>query len=335
MTPGTALFVHPGLKVRPCALGYGVFTDEPIAQGTVVEECHYLRMPTAEVGRVVGDYVYELSFREGEADPGESWAALPLGFGCIYNHASSPNLGYVRGPREPGAPDVFSFHAARDIVAGEQLTVTYGMTWWRNRGMEPPGDEPAQSRDFPLLPADDDHERALVELLLQWRFHRHRGDLATALREGERALELARERGPSSAALAVYVEAVVQRGQRGEPILELVTEARRTFPDNLRLCWEAARVELAAARPQAARELLGQVVAAAEKSELERLGTNARLVTVDAPRALAQALFDLGAYAEAARWFGAAEQAAGRDEERLELRTKRVLAQARARAVIP
>lgn len=329
MTPGAALFVHPGLKVRPCALGYGVFTDEAIPEGALVEECHYLRMPTAEVGPVLGEYVYDLKFREEDAAPTESWAVLPLGFGSIYNHASSPNLGYVRGPLEPGAPDVVTFHAARDIAAGEQLTVSYGAAWWQRRGMEPPGDEPAQARDFPLPSADAaDHE--VLDLLAQWRFHRHRGDNVAARREGERALAMARELGTSPGALATFLEAIVQRSERGEPPEELVVQARLTFPDNLRLCWEAARLELSASRPQSARALLSRVVAGSEHSELARLGTSARLLTVDAPRALAQAHFDLGDYAEAARWFGAAEQATLRDDERLELRAKRVLAQARA-----
>lgn len=130
-----SLFVHPGLKVRPCEWGWGVFTDEPIAEGELIEECHYLLAPWASIASSpLSDYV----FQSREAVPGaqalEEPVAIVLGFGMIYNHSSEANATYYQG----GARNLFRFHATRDIAAGEQICINYGDTWWGLRGQDTP-----------------------------------------------------------------------------------------------------------------------------------------------------------------------------------------------------
>ena len=139
MEPGPALFVHPGLKVRPCEWGYGVFTDEAIPEGGILEECHYLKAPYKSLhNSIVSDYVFNLEWGAHEEDQGPEWVALVMGFGMIYNHSQEPNVAYYRGYQKGDPKDVFTFYATRDIEAGEQLCITYGENWWKTRGQQMP-----------------------------------------------------------------------------------------------------------------------------------------------------------------------------------------------------
>ena len=135
-----ALFVHPGLKVRPCEWGYGVFTDQPIAEGTIIEECHYLKVPFRAVRNSdVTDYVFNIEWGPHEEDRGGEWVAIVMGFGMIYNHSQENNVSYYRGFQTgKGTRDVFTFYATRDIEAGEQLCISYGENWWQTRGQDMP-----------------------------------------------------------------------------------------------------------------------------------------------------------------------------------------------------
>lgn len=135
MSQGEPLFIRPGVKVRPCEWGFGVFTDEFIPEGAHIEECHYLKVPAPSIsGPPMTDYVFTLTWGEHEEQrPGE-WLAVVLGYGMIYNHSPKPNVAYFRG----GERDLFTFYATRDIQPGEQLCITYGENWWNTRGQEMP-----------------------------------------------------------------------------------------------------------------------------------------------------------------------------------------------------
>jgi SET domain-containing protein len=135
MNLGPALFLHPGVKVRPCEWGRGVFTDEPIPAGALIEECHYLKVPQARCrGEPLDDYVFELRWHRHEEPRKGTWVAVVMGYGMIYNHSGAPNAVYSRGVDR----DVFRYHALRDIHPGEQICVSYGEEWWKGRGAEMP-----------------------------------------------------------------------------------------------------------------------------------------------------------------------------------------------------
>lgn len=135
MNQGSALFLHPGLKVRPCEWGMGVFTDAFIEAGALVEECHYLKVPQSRCrGEPLDDYVFEIRFGPHEEPRKGMWVAIVMGYGMIYNHSSEPNVSYSRGVDR----DVFRFHALRDIHPGEQLCISYGEAWWTARDMAMP-----------------------------------------------------------------------------------------------------------------------------------------------------------------------------------------------------
>ncbi len=98
--------------------GRGVFTDARIARDDVIERCPVIEIPAAEQERVdrtvLFDYYYGWGGPRGPI-------ALPLGYGAIYNHSSSPNARCSRKLDER----VLEFVALRDIEPGEEILVDY------------------------------------------------------------------------------------------------------------------------------------------------------------------------------------------------------------------
>jgi hypothetical protein len=105
-----------GLEVRPApGKGRGVFATRSFARGEVVELAPVLALRPGDVDAalctVLGSYVF-------------AWrgtVAVGLGFASIYNHAWDPNLHYFKR-FEAG---LLEFVAARDIAAGDELTINY------------------------------------------------------------------------------------------------------------------------------------------------------------------------------------------------------------------
>lgn len=135
MNTGEALYLHPGVKVRPCKWGYGVFTDEFIKAGDLIEECRYLKVLQKQTRQPpLDDYVFQIRWSATEQEPAGDWVALVLGYGMLYNHAKEHNAMYSRMTDR----EVFTFHAVRDIHPGEQIFINYGDEWWDTRGEEVP-----------------------------------------------------------------------------------------------------------------------------------------------------------------------------------------------------
>lgn len=108
-----------GISVRRSERsGRGVFADRHFSPGEVIEKCPVIVIPSSQLDfiyeTVLGDYVYPW-----EMDV--EHAAVPLGFGCIYNHSYDPNADWVQNTDE-----LTQYYVAlRDIDAGEEITVNY------------------------------------------------------------------------------------------------------------------------------------------------------------------------------------------------------------------
>ena len=63
----------------------------------------------------------------------EDTAALALGYGSLYNHASVGN----NAKYEHASRYTFRFLATKPIAVGEEILVTYGPEWWKSRGVDP------------------------------------------------------------------------------------------------------------------------------------------------------------------------------------------------------
>ena len=115
--------------------GWGVYTREKIQGDSLVEVCPVVVYPE--------DILKIAKWNAGD-DPtacvhlglplyslrwGEDQCAVPLGYGAIYNHSDSNNCQFVGG-HEHGLLYIVSL---RDIEPGEQLTVSYGETWFEGK----------------------------------------------------------------------------------------------------------------------------------------------------------------------------------------------------------
>jgi len=110
------------LEVRRSRLdNFGVFTQESLSRGDIIEECHVI---------VLGDKHEDLSkYYFDWPKPGEESVALALGYGSIYNHSDYPNATWDNDTDR----NVIVFKASIDIQQGQEITLNYGKAWFEAR----------------------------------------------------------------------------------------------------------------------------------------------------------------------------------------------------------
>ncbi|MGD2113805.1 MAG: SET domain-containing protein [Acidobacteriota bacterium] len=120
-----ALYLNPKIEVADSALpGYGVFANRPIRAGEILEECPVLILP------LESDALFDYRFRWPKVLDYRGYA-IPLGFGCIYNHQDDPNADWDSDEERR----LFIYRAIKDISAGEEIFISYnfGEDYWANR----------------------------------------------------------------------------------------------------------------------------------------------------------------------------------------------------------
>jgi len=127
------LFKHPHLVVAPCQFGHGVFATQYIPADTTLEECHHLRIREEDCSGIMNDYVYNLLPECDDSEEESEYCSLPLGWGCIFNHADDHNTEYWHDTER----DLIVFHTIKDVSPGEQLFINYGKDWWETRECRP------------------------------------------------------------------------------------------------------------------------------------------------------------------------------------------------------
>lgn len=129
--------IHPSVYVDWVeeVSGWGVFTKEKIAKNTIIEASPVIVYPV-EILKIaswnaqeeggsnvsLGISLYSLRW-------GEQFAAVPMGYGGMYNHSDRNNCQFVNDV-ENGILYILSL---RDIEPGEQLLVSYGEDWFDNK----------------------------------------------------------------------------------------------------------------------------------------------------------------------------------------------------------
>lgn len=98
--------------------GRGVFTYEPIPEGSLLEICPVILMPGSSVALLDKTALYDYYFQWGEKN---DRCAIVLGFGSLYNHSFEPNAEYDMD-YENETLDIF---ALRNIEAGEEILFNY------------------------------------------------------------------------------------------------------------------------------------------------------------------------------------------------------------------
>jgi SET domain-containing protein len=98
--------------------GRGVYADENISKGAVIEVCPVVIIPKAELSIIHKTVLHDYYFLWGED---LDQAAIALGYGSVYNHDSDPNADYILDFTN----DTIEFVALRDIAKGDEITVDY------------------------------------------------------------------------------------------------------------------------------------------------------------------------------------------------------------------
>lgn len=100
--------------------GYGVFANDFISAGELIERCPIIRIEHRECpnlrGTVLEGYLFDWSSKDSFA------AALVMGYGMVYNHSYSPNCKNTKNFNETS----MDHYAIRDIHPGEEITLNYG-----------------------------------------------------------------------------------------------------------------------------------------------------------------------------------------------------------------
>lgn len=114
------------IEVKPSTVaGYGVFATRTFEKGEVIEEC-----PVIMVNQYSSDLTNYIFIWERNIDRVKNFA-LPLGYGCVYNHSKAPNAAWHCDIENRK----MVFTAARTIYAGEEIFTYYGDYWFGVRGM--------------------------------------------------------------------------------------------------------------------------------------------------------------------------------------------------------
>jgi hypothetical protein len=109
----------PSLYVAPSKLGgRGVFTEDPLEAGDLIEICPVIVLPPTELPVIHGTRLHDYYFLWGDA---QDACAIALGYGSLYNHAYEPNARYLIDYEH----ETIDFYCIRPIEGGEEITVNY------------------------------------------------------------------------------------------------------------------------------------------------------------------------------------------------------------------
>lgn len=95
--------------------GRGVYANESIKKGEIIEVCQLLIVNEDEIGDYLSRYVFHYRGKK---------LAIVLGNGSLYNHTKSPNITCYFDYKL----ETLTFESMRDIEAGEELLINYGYT---------------------------------------------------------------------------------------------------------------------------------------------------------------------------------------------------------------
>jgi len=100
---------------------WGVFASELIPKGTVIETARTLKLKDDHIfqeDNILNDYVYKFDDRH---------SILALGYGSLFNHNDDPHVEYNI------VDNKISYTTVKDIKPNEEVYISYGDKWWRNR----------------------------------------------------------------------------------------------------------------------------------------------------------------------------------------------------------
>ena len=99
--------------------GLGVFAKEKINKNEIIETCYaiFFRKDLGDLNDVL--LKYRFSYPCGQ---NSTHFAIPLGYGCIYNHSENNNAFWTCDSNSA----LYYFVSNRDIEIGEEICTSYG-----------------------------------------------------------------------------------------------------------------------------------------------------------------------------------------------------------------
>lgn len=124
------------LKIQDSPVGsYGVFTSEDLQELTCVEIAKAIIFPrdvyhqALYVTMANGFEPKDLIIDQYTIGWGEKKVCIPLGNIGMYNHSDNPNCEFIKLSDKKCVGMV----TIKKVKAGEELTVSYGLTWFKNK----------------------------------------------------------------------------------------------------------------------------------------------------------------------------------------------------------
>ncbi|MBC8033566.1 MAG: SET domain-containing protein-lysine N-methyltransferase [Chitinophagaceae bacterium] len=115
--------ILPCLFIAPtAAMGRGVFTDQDILQGIVIEMSPVIVLNASDRKLIDQTLLHDYIF---EWDTALKQCCMALGYVPLYNHSYQSNCEYEM---EPGH-SIIRIETVRDIKAGEELFINYNGDW--------------------------------------------------------------------------------------------------------------------------------------------------------------------------------------------------------------
>lgn len=98
--------------------GRGVYTSIPVSAGDVIEVSPVIVIPRSELPIIHKTVLHDYYFLWGHE---HEMAAIALGYGSLYNHATFPNATFILDVENK----TIDIEAIKDIQPGEEITLNY------------------------------------------------------------------------------------------------------------------------------------------------------------------------------------------------------------------
>jgi SET domain-containing protein len=113
------MFVSNKIVVKDSPIhGKGVFTNDMILSGEVIEECHFIHLNESDFSKLdnsLKEYTFSWPLFTKDSH------AVVLGFGSIYNHREDNNATWTTDIEN----NCYIFIAVKDIYPGEEIFTNY------------------------------------------------------------------------------------------------------------------------------------------------------------------------------------------------------------------
>lgn len=114
------------IKVTP-KKGRGVFAKKNFRKDELIESCQIISFSSEDADKIELTFLSNYWFAWKTEDSPNEYGALCLGNGSLYNHSPNPNAHVFKDYENK----LIHFIASRDIHTGTEITIKYGMIWFK------------------------------------------------------------------------------------------------------------------------------------------------------------------------------------------------------------